>query len=75
MLDNDGWIGSNEKICNENAQAKGYEDGDGLASGEIAPMFEDTTGATGGGKQYDMPFSMDELENIGMISEVPRGSY
>ena len=38
-------------------------------------MFEDTTGATGGGKQYDMPFSMDELENIGMIGEVSRGSY
>lgn len=59
----------------ENAQKKGYGDGDGLATGTIAPMFEDTTGATGGGKQYDMPFSMDELEDIGMISEVPRGSY
>jgi len=59
----------------ENAQAKGYGDGDGLASGEIAPMFEDTTGATGGGKQYDMPFSMEELEDIGMISEVPKGTY
>ncbi len=59
----------------DNAQAKGYGDGDGLASGEIAPMFEDTTGATGGGKQYDMPFSMEELEDIGMISEIPRGSY
>ena len=52
-----------------------YGDGDGLAYGEIAPMFEDTTGSTGGGYQYDMPLSMDELENIGMISEVPRGSY
>lgn len=59
----------------DNAQAKGYGDGDGLASGKIAPMFEDTTGATGGGKQYDMPFSMKELEDIGMISEIPRGSY
>ena len=52
-----------------------YGDGDGLAYGEIAPMFEDTTGSTGGGYQYDMPLSMDELENIGMISEVPRGIY
>ena len=59
----------------ENAQAKGYGDGDGLATGEIAPMFEDTTGATGGGKQYDMPLSMEELENIGMISEVEKGTY
>lgn len=59
----------------DNAQAKGYGDGDGLASGEIAPMFEDTTGATGGGKQYDMPFSIEELEDIGMISKIPRGSY
>jgi len=41
----------------------------------IAPMFGDTTGATSGSKQYDMPLSMDELENIGMISEVSRGSY
>lgn len=45
----------------ETANTKGYGDGDGLASGEIAPMFEDTTGATGGGKQYDMPFSKEEL--------------
>lgn len=52
-----------------------YGDGDGLAYGEIAPMFEDTTGSTGGGYQYDMPLSMDELENVGMISEVSRGSY
>ena len=59
----------------ENAQVKGYGDGDGLATGEIAPMFEDTTGATGGGKQYDMPLSMEELENIGMISEVEKGTY
>lgn len=59
----------------DNAQAKGYGNGDGLASEEIAPMFEDTTGATGGGKQYDMPFSMEELEDIGMISEIPSGSY
>jgi hypothetical protein len=59
----------------ENAQKKGYGDYDELATGTIAPMFEDITGATGGGKQYDMPFSMDELEDIGMISEVPRGSY
>ena len=58
----------------ENAQVKGYGDGDGLATGEIAPMFEDTTGATGGGKQYDMPLSMEELENIGMISEVEKGT-
>lgn len=58
----------------ENAQVKGYGDGDGLAAGEIAPMFEDTTGATGGGKQYDMPLSMEELENIGMISEVGKGT-
>lgn len=57
----------------ENTQAKGY--GDGLATGEIAPMFEDTTGATGGGKQYDMPLSMEDLENIGMISEVEKGTY
>ena len=59
----------------ENAQAKGYGNGDGLASGEIAPMFEETTGATGGGKQYDMPFSMEELDDIGMISEIPRERY
>lgn len=59
----------------ENVQAKGYGDGDGLATGEIAPMFEDTTGATGGGKQYDMPLNMEELENIGMISEVEKGTY
>ena len=59
----------------ENVQVKGYGDGDGLATGEIAPMFEDTTGATGGGKQYDMPLSMEELENIGMISEVEKGTY
>ena len=59
----------------ENAQVKGYGDGDGLATGEIAPMFEYTTGATGGGKQYDMPLSMEELENIGMISEVEKGTY
>lgn len=59
----------------ENAQVKGYGNGDGLASGEIAPMFEETTGATGGGKQYDMPFSMEELDDIGMISEIPRERY
>lgn len=58
-----------------NAISNGYGDGDGLASGKIAPMFEDTTGSTGGGKQFDMPFSMDELEDIGMISEVSKGTY
>jgi len=26
--------------------------------GEIAPMFEDTTGSTGGGYQYDMPLEI-----------------
>ena len=57
------------------AQVKGYGDGDGLATGEIAPMFEDTVGATGGGKQYDMPLSMEELGDIGMISEVEKGTY
>ena len=35
-----------------------YGDGDGLAYGEIAPMFEDTTGSTGGGYQYDMPLEI-----------------
>ena len=59
----------------ERMKKNGYGDGDGVASGEIAPMFENTTGGTGGGNQYDMPFSMEELENIGMISEVPRDWY
>lgn len=54
---------------------KGYGDGDGLAIGIIAPMFEETTGATGGGTQYDMPFNMKELEEIGMITEVSKDQY
>ncbi len=54
---------------------KGYGDGDGLATGIIAPMFEETTGATGGGTQYDMPFNMKELEEIGMITEVSKDQY
>lgn len=52
-----------------------YGDGDGLAYGQIAPMFEDTTGSTGGGYQYDMPLNMDQLYNIGMIDEIPRSEY
>lgn len=59
----------------EKSERNGYGSGDGLATGEIAPMFEDTTGATGGGKQYDMPLNMNELEDIGMISEIPRSEY
>lgn len=54
---------------------KGCGDGDGLGTGTIAPMFEETTGATGGGKQYDMPLNMTELEKIGMIKEVPKDQY
>lgn len=54
---------------------KGCGDGDGLGTGKIAPMFEETTGATGGGKQYDMPLNMTELEKIGMIKEVPKDQY
>ena len=54
---------------------KGCGDGDGLGTGKIAPMFEVTTGATGGGKQYDMPLNMTELEKIGMIKEVPKDQY
>ncbi len=49
---------------------KKYHQGDGLAYGKIAPMFEKTTGSTGGGYQYDMPFSMDFLKKLGMIREI-----
>ena len=43
-----------------------YGDNDGLAYGEIAPMFD----GTGGGYQYDMPLDMNDLYNIGMIDVV-----
>lgn len=43
-----------------------YGQGDGLASGEIAPMFS----GTGGGMQYDMPLNMNDIEAINMIEIV-----
>ena len=43
-----------------------YGDNDGLAYGEIAPMFD----GTGGGYQYDMPLNMNQLIAIGMIDEI-----
>ena len=58
-----------------NKKHEKYGDGDGLAYGEIAPMFEDTTGSTGGGHQYDMPLNMEQLYNIGMIDEIPRSEF
>ena len=54
---------------------KKYGQGDGLATGEIAEMFNKTTGNTGGGWQSDMPFNMNELKSIGMIKEVPKRVY
>ncbi|MBD5135752.1 MAG: TNT domain-containing protein [Lachnospiraceae bacterium] len=45
---------------------KKYGEGDGLTTGKIAPMF----GKSGGGMQHDMPFSMDVLQDLGMISAV-----
>ena len=58
-----------------NKKHEKYGDGDGLAYGEIAPMFEDTTRSTGGGYQYDMPLNMEQLYNIGMIDEIPRSEF
>ena len=43
-----------------------YGDNDGLAYGEIAPMFD----GTGGGYQYDMPLNMNQLIAIKMIEEI-----
>ena len=45
---------------------KRYGKGDGLTTGEIAPMF----GKKGGGIQHDMPFNMKELDKMKMIDEV-----
>ncbi|MDE6253221.1 MAG: TNT domain-containing protein [Lachnospiraceae bacterium] len=45
---------------------KKYGEADGLTTGKIAPMF----GKTGGGIQHDMPFSMDVLQDLVMISAV-----
>ncbi|MDE5781642.1 MAG: hypothetical protein K2I03_09245 [Lachnospiraceae bacterium] len=42
-----------------------YGEGDGLTTGEIAPMFGKT-----GGIQHDMMFNMIVLQNLGMISAV-----
>lgn len=58
-----------------NTKHEKYGEGDGLAYGEIAPMFEDTTGSTGGGYQYDMPLSMEQLAEIGMIDEIPKSEF
>lgn len=58
-----------------NKKHEKYGDGDGLAYGEIVPMFEDTTRSTGGGYQYDMPLNMEQLYNIGMIDEIPRSEF
>ena len=49
-----------------NDKTPDYGNNDGLAYGEIAPMFD----GTGGGYQYDMPLDMNDLYNIGMIDVV-----
>ncbi len=54
---------------------KKYGSGDGLAYGEISPMFRNTTESTGHGHQYDMPLNMDQLYEIGMIDIVDRKDY
>jgi hypothetical protein len=49
-----------------NDKTPDYGNNDGLAYGEIAPMFD----GTGGGYQYDMPLNMNQLIAIGMIDEI-----
>ena len=47
-----------------------YGPGNGLAYGEIAPMFIDVNNWKRGAFQYDMPLCMDDLRKLNILSIV-----